>query len=163
LAVTFGQTSKDSDKRLKMTKANIPFLSFALLLILTIPIFNFDYATSVVPGWHTIMLPPNTIAIIIIFILTLLATIAYWTLKTHGHKIAKAIFWTHLLCSIPAILLTRIPFLFLMLRGPDIQEIQKQLLLNEIILYSAYSLFIVGQIIFGAYFIKAIVQKQRLT
>jgi hypothetical protein len=145
-----------------MKKANIPFLSFAILSIFTIPIFSFDYATSVIPGWHTIILPPSTSAIIIIFILTLLATIAYWALEKYRHKIAKEIFWIHLLFSIPAILLTRIPFLFLMLRGSDFQKIQKQLLLSEIILYSVYIIFIAGQIIYFTYFIRMFTQKQRL-
>ena len=142
-----------------MIKSTIPLLSFVLLSMLAIPIFSLDNSSFVVPGWHFIF-PSNKIPILLIFILTLLSAIAYFLLKTKGQKMAKNIFLAHLLLSLPAIFITRVPFMFLMARITDFKEIQRQFFMGEIILYLSYTLFLVGQIIFAVYFIKTFLQKQ---
>lgn len=59
-----------------MTKPYIPFIVFLILLILIIP-FSFDFATSVVPGWHTAIFSPYTVWVSIVLIALLLGVMGY--------------------------------------------------------------------------------------
>ncbi len=43
-----------------MIRPFLPVFAFLILLLLIIP-FSFDFATSVVPGWHMTIFPPSFI------------------------------------------------------------------------------------------------------
>ena len=77
-----------------MTRPYIPFLVFLVLLLLTIP-FSFDFATSVVPGWHTTIYPPYFIWALILIVVLLLMKIGYWLLSKRFDKINWILFAIH--------------------------------------------------------------------
>lgn len=53
-----------------MKKSQIQFYAFVILFVITIPLsfdkFSLDYATSVVPGWHTTINPPYFIINVVV-------------------------------------------------------------------------------------------------
>ncbi len=142
-----------------MKQPYIPLIAFAALLLLTTRI-SFDFATSVVPGWHTTIYPPYFLASAIIFISILFSVIAYWLLLKKNAKISWAIFFIHLVLTIQVVIINRFPNLFL-----DIQNIEKKKIIGQLSLLSdlimlSYFLFIAGQFLFVVYFVKAMRKKR---
>ncbi len=86
-----------------MIRPYIPFLAFLVLLLLTIP-FSFDFATSVVPGWHTKIYPPYFIWGLILIVVLLLVTIGYWMLSKRVDKINWTLFAIHFILTIPTVI-----------------------------------------------------------
>jgi hypothetical protein len=134
-------------------RSYIPFFVFSVLFILTAP-FSFDIATSVIPGWHTPILAPHSIAVIIVAIVLLLVTVAYWRLSKRIERISYTLFITHLLLSIPTVIFIRFPFLLMNYETTDPNELTRQVNLEIKIILVSYVLFIAGQVLFAYYFIK---------
>ena len=88
-------------------KKYIPFLVFATLVILTIPLsldnFSPDFATSVVPGWHTTIIPPYLLMNLIVAIILLLVTLAYRKISKKIKKVNWKFFLLHLVLTIPLV------------------------------------------------------------
>jgi hypothetical protein len=136
-----------------MTRPYIPFLAFLILLLLTIP-FSFDFATSVVPGWHTTVFSPYFIWEVIVIIFLLLVTIGYWVLSKRAGKINWALFAIHIVFTIPTVTYLKFPSIL-----PDVQLTDQDKLIKAInlqikIIPIVWTLFIVGQFLFLVYFIR---------
>ena len=145
-----------------MKRPYIPFFAFLVLLLLTIP-FSFDFATSVVPGWHTTIFPPYFIWGLILIIFLLLATIGYWLLSKRVDKINWTLFAFHFLLTIPTVIFIKFPSIFLNVQQTNQEEIIKAIYLRIKLIPVAWTLFIVGQVLFIIYFLRTINSKQVAT
>lgn len=141
-----------------MTRPYIPFLAFLILLLLTIP-FSLDFATSVVPGWHTTILPPYLIGEVTIIIVLLLSIIGYWLLSKQSDKTNWILFAIHFALTVPTILFLKFPSILLNVQLPDSNELIKAFEFRMKLIPVAWALFAVGQIIFLIYYIRTIKTK----
>lgn len=141
-----------------MTRPYIPFLAFLFLLLLTIP-FSFDFATSVVPGWHTTIFPPYFIWGLIVLIVLLMVTIGYWLLSKRTVKTNWSLFAIHTALTIPTIIYLKFPTILLEVQTTDYEELVKALEFRMKLVPVACILFIAGQILFLFYYIRTIKTK----
>lgn len=142
------------------TKPYIPFLAFLLLLLLSIP-FSFDFATSVVPGWHTTIYPPYLVWTLIVVIALLLAAIGYWVLSKRQDKINRTFYVIHIALTIPTVVYLKFPTIFLDANLSDQNELLKALEFRMKLIPITWILFAVGQLLFLIYFIRRIKQTKR--
>jgi len=138
-----------------MTRLYIPFLAFLVLLLLTIPL-SFDFATSVVPGWHTTIYPPYFIWGLILIVVLLLVTIGYWLLSKRVDKINWTLIAIHFILTIPTVIFLNFPSIFLNVQPTNQEELLRDLSLRIKLIPVAWTLFIVGQVLFLVYYIRAI-------
>lgn len=144
-----------------MTRPYIPFLAFLILLLLTIP-FSFDFATSVVPGWHTTIFPPYFIWGLIVVIILLLVTIGYWLLSKRTDKINWTLFAIHFALTIPTVIYLKFPSILLDVKLTDQNELIKAIEFRIRLIPVAWTLFSAGKILFLIYFIRSIKQTKRV-
>jgi hypothetical protein len=142
-----------------MKRHYIPFLAFLILLLLTIP-FSFDFATSVVPGWHTTIFPPYFVWGISVVIFLLVATIGYWLLTKRADKISWTLFAFHSILTIPTLIYLKFPTIFLDVHQTNQEGIMKEIYLRIKLIPFSWALFIVGQILFIIYYIRTIISNQ---
>lgn len=145
-----------------MTRPYIPFLAFLILLLLTIP-FSFDFATSVVPGWHTTIFPPYFIWGLIVVIVLLLVTIGYWLLSKRTDKINWTLFAIHFLLTIPTVIFLKFPTILLDVQLTDQDKLIRAIEFRLKLIPIAWTLFIVGQILFLIYYVRTIKAKHTTT
>ena len=145
-----------------MTRPYIPFLAFLILLLLTIP-FSFDFATSLVPGWHTTIFPPYFVVGLIVIIVLLLVTIGYWLLSKRTDKINWTLFAIHFALTIPTIIYLKFPSIFLNVTFADQDKLIKAIEFRMKLIPIAWILFIAAQIMFLIYYIRTIKAKSTLT
>jgi len=138
-----------------MQRKYIPFFVFALLLAFTIPwslnLADFDYATSVVPGWHTTIYPPFFLINIILSIFLFIDVLGYLQLAKKIDSINWPVFVTHLMLTIPATILMRFPMALLYRSTPEPEQL---IVLEAQFRWFAYCLFIAGQVFFAFYYFK---------
>ncbi len=87
-------------------------LSLALLLLLVYP-FSFDYASSVIPGWHTTIYPPYFMASFLLLVLLVMDGFLYWKLRNKNSAYVKKIIVFHFVISSLLILLIKFPQYYL--------------------------------------------------
>ncbi len=138
-----------------MTRPYIPFLAFLILLLLTVP-FSFDFATSVVPGWHTTIFPPYFIWGLVVIVVLLLVTIGYWLLSKRTDKTNWTLFAIHFVLTIPTTIYLKFPSILLDVQLTDQNKLMKAIHFRMKLIPIAWTLFIVGQILFVIYFIRII-------
>ena len=136
-----------------MTKSFIPFLAFLVLLLMTIP--SFDFATSVTPGWHTTIYPPSVVWTIALTITLLFVTIGYWLLSRQADNINWALFSIHFVLTFTAIIFIKFPSIFLNIQQNNVNELLKSYSARLTLIPVAWTLFIVGQTLFGIYLFRA--------
>jgi hypothetical protein len=140
-------------KRLSpMPKQYIPFFTFLALLLFFL--FPFDFATSVVPGWHTTIFPPHFFLWLVIIIFLFLSTIGYWFLAKRVGKINWMSFFVHLVLNIPSLIFIKFPSFFLDLEVLYVFDLSKTLLIKSILL--VLILFMIGQALFVIHFVRNI-------
>lgn len=137
------------------TKPYIPFLAFLLLLLLPIP-FSFDFATSVVPGWHTTIYPPYLVWTLIVAIALLLAAIGYWVLSKRQDKINRTLYAIHVALTLTTVVYLKFPTILLDANISDQNELLKALEARMKLIPIAWIIFAVGQVLFLVYFIRRI-------
>jgi hypothetical protein len=143
-----------------MRRPYIPFLAFLSLLLMTIP-FPFDFATSVVPGWHTTILPPYFIWGLIVLIVLLLVTIGYWLLSKRTDKRNWTLFAIHFALTIPTVIYLKFPSILLDVQLTEQNELIRAIEFRIRLIPFAWTLFLVGQIIFLIYFFRTINRSKR--
>ncbi len=141
-----------------MKKSHIPFFAFLVLLI--IMLFPFDFAVSVIPGWHTIILPPYFIWTCIIVIVLFIITIGYWYLSKRVDTINWILFAFHFILTIPTVIFLNFPSRFLNEQHLGYQEIMQSISLQIQLVYTVSVLFIIGQMFFVVYFVRTIKAKR---
>ena len=138
-----------------MTRPYIPFIAFLVLLLLTIP-FSFDFATSVVPGWHITIYPPYFIWGLALIVVLLLVTIGYWLLSKRVDKINWTLFVIHFILTIPTVIFLKFPSVLLGMQATNQDELMKAVAFRIKLIPAAWTLFIVGQVLFLVYYIRVI-------
>ena len=138
-----------------MQRKYIPFFVFALLLAFTIPwslnLVSFDYATSVVPGWHTTIYPPLFLIDILLSVFVLIDALGYLRLARKIDSTNWPVFITHLMLTIPATILLKFPMTFLYVLESEPEQL---IALEAQFTWFAYFLFIAGQVFFALYYFK---------
>jgi hypothetical protein len=133
----------------------MPFLAFLILLLLAIP-FSFDIAFSVVPGWHIVNYPLYIVVGFIVIIVLLLAKIGYWLLSERTDKINWTLYAIHIALTIPTIIYLRFPSIVWSVQLIKSTELRVKLI------PIAWTLFIVGQILFLIYCFRTINKTKRI-
>jgi hypothetical protein len=133
-----------------------PFFLFAVLFFLTIIPHSFNPSTyfyfKETTSWPSLM--PNTIIKLIVAGVLLLVIIAYWMLSKRIHTIDWKIFIPHLLLTIPTVLFVRFFNTILYHVFIDDTITSREFLVLSTFVVAAYSLFVLGQILFLIYFLK---------
>jgi hypothetical protein len=142
-----------------MKRPYIPFLAFLVLLFLTIP-YSLNFSTSVVPGWHTTIFPPYFIWGLLVIIVLLLVAIGYWLILKQVDKISWTLFAIHFLLTVPTVILIKFPSIFLDIPQANQEEQIEAIYFRMKLIPVAWTLFIVGQVLFIIYFIRTINSKR---
>ena len=130
-----------------MKLSYLPSLIFICIFLSFFPL-SLDYATSLVPGWHTSIFPPYFIWQSIVVLIILLVSIAYWKLSTNNGTINWIFFIVHFILTIPAIIYLKYG---LMIFNSVI--ISKDELLIPIT-------FVLGQILFIVHYVRSLQRKR---
>jgi hypothetical protein len=107
--------------------------------LLTIP-FSFDFATFPAPGWHTTIFPPYFVVGLILIVVLLLVTIAYWLLSKRTDKINWSLFAIHFVMTIPTIIYLKFPSIFLDVSFADQDKLIKAIEFRQKLILFAWSL-----------------------
>jgi hypothetical protein len=126
----------------------VPFFLFFVLTLLTLP-FGSDFATSVVPGWHSMIFSPYFIASIVVTIILILVTATYWIRARRSKKTNWTLFGTHFILTVPIVLFFRTPTLLIPTEWTNFTDFEKQNQHLAIIVLLICTLFIIGQLIFA--------------
>jgi hypothetical protein len=145
-----------------MTRPYIPFIAFLILLLSTIS-FSFDFATSVVSGWHTTIIPPYFIRGHVVLVVLLLLTIGYWLLSKRTDKTNWSLFAVYCALTIPTVIYLKFPSILLDVQTTDYEKMIKALEFRMKLVQVAWALFIAGQILFPVYFVRTIRAKRVVT
>jgi hypothetical protein len=128
----------------------IPFIIYLLLTISFFPM-SLDYATSVVPGWHTTIFPPFAVGQFIVVLSLVGVIFGYYKLSRRTDTINWKLFIFHFILTIPLLILLKFDTYF----STDINPI--------ITIPVSIFLFIVGQITFLLYCFKIINTNRKST
>ena len=126
-----------------MKITQLPFIIYLLLTISFFPLSS-DYATSIVPGWHTTIFSPYAVGQFIVILSLAGVSFGYWKLSKLTNTINWKLFINHILLTIPLLVL----LMFDTYISIDINPM--------ISVPVSIFLFIAGQIIFLLYCIKII-------
>ncbi len=138
----------------------IPFIVFALLAIFPIP-FNWSFAVSVTPGWHTVVFSWLSIICIAIFLILLIVAVCYWKLYRIKVVVPVKPFICHVLLTVIFIVFINTAELFLQTQGKSMVEIQQQFRYLYVVAFILGSLFVIGHVLFFIFLFKKIIaQKQ---
>jgi len=139
-----------------MKKSNITFIIFLILIILIFPFsffqFSLDYASSIIPGWHTTILPFQAIGMILKCIILIFVALGYWKLRKANILIDKKIFFTYLILTIPAIIISN--FSLYKLLNPDNENIVQNMRMVYFAQILINAIFFIAQILFGIYYFR---------
>jgi hypothetical protein len=119
--------------------------------------FSFDYATSVVPGWHTTILPPYFIAGIIVTITLLTDYFIFMKLTKINSITPKKIVIAHFIITTVMVIFLKYPELYFDFINSE-HSITEIISIMENIKYAFLS-FIVLQIIYYFYLLKIFLKK----
>lgn len=96
-----------------MIRTKITFIIFVIFTIIIFPYYtilclNSDFLSSLVPGWHTTIIPARLISNLIKFFILLIVSIYYFKLSKISKEIKYKKFVIHLLLTIPAIFIAKL-------------------------------------------------------
>nr|WP_315195071.1 hypothetical protein [uncultured Flavobacterium sp.] len=140
-------------------KTKKSLIIFTFLFVILIPysviFFEFDFAASIIPGWHTTINSFNLIANLIKLIALFIVLILYWKLSNFKEEMKIKVFILHLILTIPSIFISKIPLSnFINFNSRNVEEtLTKIENLNRIVILINI-LFLIGQILFGIYYYK---------
>ena len=142
--------------KIKTKKSLIIFIFlFVILIPYSVVFLESDFVTSIIPGWHTTINSFNLIANIIKLIVLFIVLILYWKLSNFEKEIKIQFFILHLLLTIPSVFISKISLSNFV--NFDSRNVEKTLTeienLNRIVILINI-LFIIGQILFGIYYLK---------
>ncbi|MBF6640225.1 hypothetical protein IVB69_01905 [Flavobacterium sp. J49] len=142
-----------------MIKTKISLIVFTILLVILFPFsilfWKSDYATSVIPGWHTTIISPYLTATLFKSVLLLIVVVLYWKLNKVVKEIDLKIFILHLTLTIPSILNSKLPLhSFIEFDRNDMTKTANEIEIVNSIVIVLNVLFVIGQVIFGIYYVK---------
>lgn len=142
-----------------MIRTKTAFFIFLILCIILFPYWiiylQFDYLSSIVPGWNTTIITGQIISNTSKFLILTVITIYYWKLSSNTNQLNFKKFLVHFLMTIPAVFIERISLYELL----NFNSLNADSFVNwiQIIFFIniCYNiLFIIGQILFGIYYVK---------
>jgi hypothetical protein len=137
-----------------MNRLFIPLLVILVLVLLAVA-FSFDSSTLAVPGWHTTIYPPYFIWVIILILVLLFVSIGYWLSTNRADKINWILFALHFTITIPTAAFIVFPSIFLNVQQGDQEEIIKAVIFRMKLIPVAWTLFIIGQVLFVIYVVRS--------
>jgi hypothetical protein len=126
---------------------------FAILFPISILSGPLDFATSVIPGWHTTIYPPFFVWGIIKIMILFFVVFGYWKLYRVGYRINKFWFVIHLLLTIPSIIDTLFPISEFIIVY-DTEKLFESMKRALQVIIALNLMFLVGQILFAFYYLK---------
>jgi hypothetical protein len=124
-----------------MKITHLPFIIYLLLTILFLPLSS-DYATSVVPGWHTTIFPPFAVGQFIVILSLVGVIFGYYKLSRRTDTINWKLFIIHFILTIPLLILLKFDTYI----SIDINPM--------ITIPVSIFMFIIGQIIFLLHYLR---------
>lgn len=109
-------------------KKIIPILLILILAILLVNSFSFDFVTSVVPGWHTTILPPYFLVSVVFTILLLIDVPIYRYCNKKDLSNAKKVVIAHFIISFLLVVLLRFPEIY----SSDLLNLKDTEIINSI-------------------------------
>jgi hypothetical protein len=139
-----------------------PFFIFLVLLLFTVPLPS-DLAFSVVPGWHETIFPTHFILQLVVFVLLLCTTFGYWQLSKGHRQMNWTKFILHIILTIPIVVCIKFPSLLVDWRLIDQGGLSSLERNDSAVLFFMLVLFLLGQILFLVYYIKAMRTRKTTT
>lgn len=122
--------------------------------------FMSDFASSIIPGWHTTTDSFYLINSLIKLLLLSLVILGYLKLSKTNDKLSSKFFYSHFFLTLPSILFSKIPMFFLIGFNIDTNKIIQQIVIVGYIKIGLFILFLIGQILFFIHYYKT---KKRLS
>ena len=126
------------------------FIAILFIFLVLVLLLNSDFAYSEVPGWHTTILPPWTIAAFIAIILLALSAIGYFILGKKNKITNKKITVFHIVSTFPAVILLKTGPLSYYFMDPKTTPSDLTSIMNITTIFQIFiiAMFLVGHIIF---------------
>ncbi|OXA75401.1 hypothetical protein SAMN05444397_101567 [Flavobacterium aquidurense] len=139
-------------------KTKSAFIIFTLLSLAVFPYYiailtiNSDFFYSIIPGWHTTIIPGQIISNLIKFIILSIVTFHYWKLSKLSKEISYKKFLIHFSLTFPGVLFGKINLYDLLTFNPEYVIHQIQIVVFIHIFMNV--LFFVGQILFWIFYVR---------
>jgi hypothetical protein len=152
----------DLKKKIRLLKTKKAFIIFILLSLVAFPYciailtINSDFFYSIIPGWHTTIIPGQIISNLIKFIILSIVTFHYWKLSKLTKEVSYKKFLIHFGLTVPGILLGKINLYDLLTFNavtPDDVVIRHIQIVVYIHIFMNI-LFFVGQILFWIFYVR---------
>ena len=137
-----------------MVRGIILLLTVVLILVLFIQLFAFDFATSVIPGWHTTILAPEQIMWLPLYFWGAFVISCYIITAKKNKPIPRYSTVVYLLLSLPY------PVLLLYLNFIGSQGYEFDLFIAPKLVIPALTLFLIAQLFFIYQLVKIFRKKQ---
>ena len=132
-----------------MRKFLFVFIVFLILLILCLYAITSDFASSLIPGWHTTIFPSYYFISFIVIANFIFPTLMFWMISKRNKKLKIAVLILHMLLSTIIISTLKFPSLFISSNGYDINQSAIESTIK--FLRFIFIAFVTEQIIFGIY------------
>lgn len=144
-----------------MIKTKTAFIIFIALTVIIFPYYililsiDSDFLNSIIPGWHTTIIPGRIISNLFKFLVLIIVSFYYWKLSKVANEIDFRKFTIHFLLTIPAALIAKMnvyDFVTTDLYNPEsfLSVIQMVIIINIF----TNILFVAGQIFFGIFYTR---------
>lgn len=97
-----------------MIKTKTAFIIFIALTLIIFPYYililsiDSDFLNSIIPGWHTTIIPISIISNLFKFLVLIIVSFYYWRLSRVVNEIDLKKFIIHFLLTIPAVLIAKL-------------------------------------------------------
>lgn len=125
-----------------MARAIIVLFIAVMAIFFLVTVFAFDFATSVVPGWHVTLYPPQTFFYIYLCPWLIFVTGCFIIFKSKGRKIPQSSTIAYVLLTLP------LPILLFYYAGKDIQVTPEALSMMPRLFLATSITYLIGQLFF---------------
>ncbi|WKL48447.1 hypothetical protein Q1W71_01440 [Flavobacterium pectinovorum] len=141
-----------------MIKTKTAFIIFTTLTLIIFPYYililsiDSDFFNSIIPGWHTTIIPIRIISNLFKFLVLIITSFYYWRLSKVVNELDFKKFTIHFLLTIPAVLIAKMnlyDFVTTDLYSPESFQSVIQTVVFINILFNI--MFFAGQIFFGIF------------
>ncbi len=105
-----------------MPKPHFPILILVVLFNFPVNLFHLDFATTVVPGWHTTIYSISFLDTIFVSTTLIMISLLYWKVFGKYGKVSILIFTILFLCSLPALIFLKFSIFIFYSIIPDLDE-----------------------------------------
>lgn len=147
----------------KIIKTKTAFIIFTLLTIIIFPYYiailtiNSDFLNSIIPGWHTNIIPARIISNLFKFLTLIVVSFFYWKFSKITAEINFKLIAIHLALTIPAVLLAKVNLYEFV--NMNLYNAERQIQIITVSNIFTNILFFLGQILFWIFYVR---MKQKL-